>query len=71
MGIRVPNFEIEIQAFEFQFQGLAAQAGLRAELEGRLRERVGNAVELISCGISADLLVHTGPTLVGMAVMGM
>ena len=44
---------------------------LRGELEARLRERVGNAVELISCGISADLLVHTGPTLVGMAVMGM
>ncbi|HIZ18858.1 MAG TPA: DegV family protein [Candidatus Olsenella stercoravium] len=44
---------------------------LRGELEERLRERVGNAVELISCGISADLLVHTGPTLVGMAVMGM
>ena len=44
---------------------------LREELTARLRERVGNAVELISCGISADLLVHTGPTLVGMAVMGM
>lgn len=44
---------------------------LRGELEARLRERVGNAVEFISCGISADLLVHTGPTLVGMAVMGM
>lgn len=44
---------------------------LRGELEARLRERVGNAVELISCSISPDLLVHTGPTLVGMAVMGM
>ena len=44
---------------------------LRGELEARLRERVGNAVEFINCGISADLLVHTGPTLVGMAVMGM
>lgn len=44
---------------------------LREELATRLAGRVGNAVELISCGISADLLVHTGPTLVGMAVMGM
>ena len=44
---------------------------LREELTERVRGRVGNAVELISCGISADLLVHTGPTLVGMAVMGM
>ena len=49
----------------------AHDPGLRAELEGRLRERVGNAVELISCSISPDLLVHTGHTLVGMAVMGM
>ena len=44
---------------------------LREELTERVRGRVGNAVKLISCGISADLLVHTGPTLVGMAVMGM
>lgn len=44
---------------------------LRGELEERLRGRIGNAVELISCEISPDLLVHTGPTLVGMAVMGM
>ena len=44
---------------------------LRGELEERLRGRIGNAVELISCEISPDLLVHTGSTLVGMAVMGM
>ena len=31
---------------------------------------VAEIVELVSCGISADLLVHTGPTLVGMAVQG-
>lgn len=43
---------------------------LREELAARVRERVTNTVEFITCGISADLLVHTGPTLVGMGVMG-
>lgn len=46
---------------------------LRSELVERVRERVGavaEIVEFVSCGISADLLVHTGPTLVGMAVQG-
>ena len=43
---------------------------LREELTERVAGRVGNAVEVVSCGISADLLVHTGPSLVGMAVMG-
>ena len=44
---------------------------LREELVPRLRERVGNAVEILQTGLSADLLVHTGPTLVGMGVMGL
>ena len=44
---------------------------LREELAGRLRERIGNAVEILQTGLSADLLVHTGPTLVGMGVMGL
>ena len=48
----------------------AYDPALREELAAALRERVGNACELVSCGVSADLLVHTGPTLVGMAVMG-
>lgn len=43
---------------------------LRDDLETAVRERVGNIVELVRSGISADLLVHTGPTLVGMAVQG-
>ena len=43
---------------------------LREELVPRLRERVGNAVEILTTGLSADLLVHTGPTLVGMGVQG-
>lgn len=44
---------------------------LRKELVPRLRERIGNAVEILQTGLSADLLVHTGPTLVGMGVMGL
>lgn len=44
---------------------------LRDELEAAIRARVDNIVEFIRSGISADLLVHTGPTLVGMAVQGL
>ena len=44
---------------------------LRDELVPRLRERIGNTVEILQTGLSADLLVHTGPTLVGMGVMGL
>ena len=44
---------------------------LREELVPRLRERIGNAVEILQTGLSADLLVHTGPTLVGMGVIGL
>ena len=44
---------------------------MREELVPRLRERIGNAVEILETGLSADLLVHTGPTLVGMGVMGL
>lgn len=44
---------------------------LRKELETAIRARIGNMVELILSGISADLLVHTGPTLVGMAIEGL
>ena len=47
-------------------KALKTQVDLIAEQAARWSQ-----VELISCGISADLLVHTGPTLVGMAVMGM
>ncbi len=43
---------------------------LREELEAQVRERVDNAKEFLLTGLSPDLLVHTGPTLVGMAVMG-
>lgn len=41
------------------------------ELEAALRERVGNVRELMRVGLSADLLVHTGPSLVGVAVQGL
>ncbi|MBM6775033.1 DegV family protein [Olsenella profusa] len=42
-------------------------------LEERLRSEVGavsEVVEVLRSGISADLLVHTGPSLAGVAVMG-
>ena len=38
------------------------------ELASRIREAVPNAVDVIMSGISPDLIVHTGPSLVGMAV---
>ena len=44
---------------------------LRDELEPQVRERVGNATEILLSDLSPDLLVHTGPTLVGMGVMGL
>ena len=41
------------------------------QLERELRERVSaRIVEVVRSGISADLLVHTGPDLVGVAVQG-
>lgn len=45
------------------------------ELDGRLRDelaRLGVAVEsMVYSGVSPDLLVHTGPDLVGIGVMGL
>ncbi|WP_455139706.1 DegV family protein [Thermophilibacter sp.] len=52
----------------------AFDGDVRRELAARVRERVGavsEVTEVVSSGVSADLLVHTGPTLVGMAVMGL
>lgn len=40
------------------------------ELEERVRERIPNVLEVIRSGVSADLLVHTGPDLVGICVQG-
>ena len=46
-----------------------------AELEGRLRtelDALGVEVEsMVYSGVSPDLLVHTGPDLVGIGVMGL
>jgi DegV family protein with EDD domain len=39
------------------------------ELEAQIREKVPNLAYLIKTGISPDLIVHTGPTLVGMGVI--
>ena len=38
------------------------------ELEERVRREVPNVVEVIRSGLSPDLIVHTGPDLVGMGV---
>lgn len=41
---------------------------LAQELERELRERISNVVEVVQSSVSPDLLVHTGPSLVGIAV---
>jgi DegV family protein with EDD domain len=38
------------------------------QLEDRLRSEISNIVEVIRSGLSADLIVHTGPDLVGIGV---
>lgn len=43
---------------------------LADQLETSLREHVTNVVDVVRSGVSADLLVHTGPSLVGVAVQG-
>lgn len=40
------------------------------EMRERVLAQVDNAVEVIRSGISADLLVHTGPDIVGIAIQG-
>ena len=37
-------------------------------LEEKVRAQIPNLVELVRSGIGADLIVHTGPELVGVAV---
>ena len=39
-----------------------------AELAARIRETVPNVVDVIESGISPDLIVHTGPNLVGIGI---
>ena len=40
------------------------------ELEERVLAQVDNAVEVIRSGVSAELLVHTGPEIVGICIQG-
>lgn len=49
----------------------SACADLYDRMESVLRERVGNAIEVVRSDISPALLVHTGPNLVGVAVQGL
>lgn len=38
------------------------------ELSGKIRETIPNVADIVTSGISPDLIVHTGASLVGMAV---
>ena len=38
------------------------------ELSARIRETIPNVVDVVESGVSPDLIVHTGASLVGMAV---
>lgn len=38
------------------------------ELETRLRAEICNIVDVVRSGLSADLIVHTGPDLIGMGI---
>ena len=41
------------------------------ELEAKLRTQIDNVVDVVYSGVSADLLVHTGPDMVGICVQGL
>ena len=41
------------------------------ELETKLRAQIDNVADVVYSGVSADLLVHTGPDLVGICVQGL
>lgn len=40
------------------------------EMEERMRQAIPNIVDFVTSDIGSDLLVHTGPGLVGIAVQG-
>lgn len=44
---------------------------LADRLEAALLRQIDNAIEVVRAGVSSDLLVHTGPSLVGVAVLGL
>lgn len=41
------------------------------EMDRALRRQIDNATEIVHSGVSPDLIVHTGPYLVGVAVQGL
>ncbi len=54
--------------------GLSCTSATRdeyARLEEAIRRQVVNAVDIVRSDITADLLVHTGPELVGIAIQGL
>ena len=77
MAVQVPHrTEVKLIAaivekhpkVRFAVSRTSPYAGLYDRMEQALRERVANAVEVVRSDISPALLVHTGPTLVGVAV---
>lgn len=42
--------------------------GLFDQLEAEVRSQVANIVEVVRSGLTADLIVHTGPDLVGLGI---
>ncbi len=54
--------------------GLSCTSATRdeyARLEDAVRRQIVNVVDIVRSDISADLLVHTGPELVGVAIQGL
>ena len=45
-----------------------SSTNLFAELESKLRAEIHNITEVVRSGLSADLIVHTGPDLVGIGI---
>ena len=60
---RWPQVRLGICCFENE--------ALFEQLEDALRRQIDNVTEVVRSSVSPDLLVHTGPTLVGVAVQGL
>ncbi len=60
---RWPHVRLAICCFE--------NDALADKLEAALLRQIDNAIEVVRSGVSSDLLVHTGPSLVGVAVLGL
>ena len=69
--VAVNNGQLSTTTLQMKLKlGYARASRIIDELEERVLAQVDNAVEVIRSGISADLLVHTGPEIVGIAIQG-